>query len=355
MKSSFWLNKKVFITGQSGFKGGWLSLWLQSLGAEVTGFSLPPPTSPNLFEAANVADGMTSIIGDIRDEGHLTKAIKDSGAEVVIHMAAQALVRKSYIDPVETYAINVMGTVNLLNAVRQCTTVKAVVNVTSDKCYENKNSDVPFVESDPMGGYDPYSNSKGCAELVTNAFASSYFNHKHYSEHGIALASARAGNVIGGGDWAEDRLLPDIFRAIADDQTVIIRNPNAIRPWQHVLEPLSGYLTLAKNLYLSGTKYSGGWNFGPQEEDTKTVGWMVDEICQQWANNASWQISEGEHPHEANYLRLNSNRAKSLLHWHSYWDTKQAIDYSVSWQKAYLNGDDMREFSLEQISNFREL
>jgi CDP-glucose 4,6-dehydratase len=354
VSNSFWHGKKVFITGHTGFKGSWLSLYLQSLGAEVTGLSLLPPTQPSLFEAAKVANGMNSLIGDIREPNIIFSALKKSEAEIVIHMAAQSLVRRSYINPVETYATNVMGTVNVLDAVRHCSSVRAVVNVTSDKCYDNKESPEPFIESDPMGGYDPYSNSKGCAELVASAFANSYFNKKNYADHGVALASARAGNVIGGGDWAEDRLLPDIFRAIGHSRPVVVRNPNAIRPWQHVLEPLSGYLLLAENLFVHGSKHTGGWNFGSADQDAKEVGWIVEKICRQWGKGASWLLDEGEHPHEASLLRLSSKKASTLLNWHPRWELNVAIENTVAWQQAYWQGDNMHTFSLNQIANFRK-
>jgi CDP-glucose 4,6-dehydratase len=248
-----------------------------------------------------------------------------------------------------------MGTVNVLDAVRRCNTIRAVVNVTSDKCYENKGSIEPFNENDPMGGYDPYSNSKGCAELVSHAFSNSYFNFNNYSEHGVALASARAGNVIGGGDWAKDRLVPDIFRFIENRQPIIIRSPNSIRPWQHVLEPLSGYLTLAQNLYQRGHEFVGGWNFGPVEQDAKAVHWIVDKICQDWGEDATWQSTVGEHPHEAILLRLDSRKAKSLLNWHPFWGLEVALEKTILWQQAFQRGENMRDVTLDQITNFREL
>ena len=271
MNPSFWRSKKVFFSGHTGFKGSWLCLWLQQLGAEVTGYALAPPTSPSLFEVAHVAQGMKSLCGDIRDGAALAKAMREAVPDIVIHMAAQPLVRRSYLDPVETYSANVMGTVHLLEAVRQTQSVRAVVNVTSDKCYENKEWVWGYRESDPMGGFDPYSNSKGCAELVTAAYRNSFFNPAKYSEHHVALASVRAGNVIGGGDWAEDRLIPDILAAFEKSQPVVIRNPHAIRPWQHVLEPLAGYLQLAQKLYEDGATYAEGWNFGPNDEDAQPV------------------------------------------------------------------------------------
>ena len=274
--ADFWRGRRVFLTGHTGFKGGWLALWLQRLGADVTGYALDPPTTPSLFAVARVGAGMRSIINDIRDAETLAQAMREAQPEIVIHMAAQPLVRYSYQAPVETYATNVMGTVHLLEAVRQTDSVRAVVNVTSDKCYENREWVWGYRENEPMGGYDPYSNSKGCAELVTAAYRNSYFNPAQYSQHGVALASARAGNVIGGGDWAEDRLIPDILRAIAAGEAVNIRSPHAIRPWQHVLEPLSGYLLLAQRLIEDGPAHAEGWNFGPSEEDARPVQWIVE-------------------------------------------------------------------------------
>ncbi|MBU1775020.1 MAG: CDP-glucose 4,6-dehydratase, partial [Gammaproteobacteria bacterium] len=299
VNATFWRGKKVFMTGHTGFKGGWLSLWLQSMGAQVTGFALLPPTIPSLFEVADVAQGMTSIIGDIREAESLAKAVREAAPEIVIHMAAQPLVRYSYANPVETYSTNVMGTVHLLEAVRQTPSVRAVVNVTSDKCYDNKEWVWGYRENEAMGGFDPYSNSKGCAELVASAYRNSFFNPEKYHEHKVALASVRAGNVIGGGDWAADRLIPDILRAISDNKPVVIRSPHAIRPWQHVLEPLSGYLLLAEKLYEQGIAYAEGWNFGPNDEDAKPVQWIVERLTEQWGDGASWLLDGGEHPHEA--------------------------------------------------------
>ena len=351
---SFWRGKKVFLTGHTGFKGSWLSLWLQQLGAEVTGYALQPPTNPSLFEVANVVQGMKSIIGDIRDGAALAKAMCEAAPDIVIHMAAQPLVRRSYLDPVETYSTNVMGTVHLLEAVRQTQSVRAVVNVTSDKCYENKEWDWGYRENEAMGGFDPYSNSKGCAELVTAAYRSSFFNPAKYAEHEIALASGRAGNVIGGGDWAADRLVPDILRAISENRPVVIRNPQAIRPWQHVLEPLSGYLQLAQKLYEEGAAYAEGWNFGPNEEDAKPVRWIVERLTRQWGDGANWKLDQAEHPHEAHYLKLDCSKAKMRLDWHPRWSLSKALEYIIVWHKALQQNQDMREFSLRQIAAFEE-
>ena len=342
----------MFLTGHTGFKGSWLSLWLQQLGAEVTGYALQPPTNPSLFDVANVAQGMKSIIGDIRDGAALSRAMREAAPDIVIHMAAQPLVRRSYVDPVETYSTNVMGTVHLLEAVRQTTSVRAVVNVTSDKCYDNKEWVWGYRESEPMGGFDPYSNSKGCAELVTSAYRNSFFNPAKYSEHHVALATGRAGNVIGGGDWADDRLIPDILRAISAGQPVVIRSPHAIRPWQHVLEPLSGYLQLAQRLYEDGVAYAEGWNFGPNDEDAKPVQWIVERLTQQWGDGASWQLDGGDHPHEAHYLKLDCSKAKMRLHWHPRWHLEHTLEMIVAWQRAWLAKDDMRKVTLEQIKQF---
>lgn len=353
MNAAFWRGKKVFMTGHTGFKGSWLSLWLQQMGAQVTGFALQPPTSPSLFEVASVAQGMVSIIGDIRDGEALSKAMRAAAPDIVIHMAAQPLVRYSYVNPVETYSTNVMGTVHLLEAVRQTPSVRAVVNVTSDKCYENKEWVWGYRENEPMGGFDPYSNSKGCAELVASAYRNSFFNPAEYDEHKVALASVRAGNVIGGGDWAKDRLIPDILRAISDGKPVVIRSPHAIRPWQHVLEPLSGYLLLAQKLYEQGVEFAEGWNFGPNDEDAKPVQWIVERLTQQWKDGASWQLDGGNHPHEAHYLKLDCSKARMRLHWRPRWHLEHTLKVIVAWQRAWLAKQDMRCFTLQQIEQYQ--
>lgn len=351
----FFREKKIFLTGHTGFKGSWLSLWLQLLGAKVTGYALRPPTKPSLFEVAKVAQGMTSVIGDIRDAEALNKAMCDAAPDIVIHMAAQPLVRHSYENPVETYSTNVMGTVNLLEAVRQSPSVRAVINVTSDKCYDNKEWVWGYRESEAMGGFDPYSNSKGCAELVTSSYRDSYFNPSTYNhKHAIALASARAGNVIGGGDWAADRLIPDILRATSDNKPVVIRSPHAIRPWQHVLEPLSGYLLLAQRLYEQGVDFAEGWNFGPNDEDAKSVQWIVKRLTDQWGDGASWQLDGGDHPHEAHYLKLDCSKAKMRLHWQPRWNLEYALEMIVAWQLAWLAKQDMRRFTLKQIEQYMQ-
>ena len=352
MNPAFWEGKLVLITGHTGFKGSWLSLWLQSMGAKVVGYALAPPTNPSLFEVAHVGFGMTSVIGDIRDLAHLQAVLTEHQPEIVIHMAAQPLVRYSYLEPVETYSTNVMGTVNLLEAVRHTKSVKAVVNVTSDKCYENREWDWGYRENEAMGGYDPYSNSKGCAELVTAAYRNSYFSAEKYQEHGVAIGSGRAGNVIGGGDWAEDRLIPDMMRAITSGQPVSIRNPHSIRPWQHVLEPLSGYLLLAQKLYEEGPAFAEGWNFGPNDDDAKPVEWILDYLTMAWGEGASWKLDGGNHPHEAHYLKLDCSKAKSRLQWLPRWTLAKAIVQICVWHKTHLAGSDMRAMCLDQIKQY---
>jgi CDP-glucose 4,6-dehydratase len=355
MAANFWTGKKVFVTGHTGFKGSWLSLWLQILGAEVVGYSLTPPTSVNLFELANVADGMTSIVGDIRDLAALKQAIHTYQPDIVIHMAAQALVRESYSNPVDTYAVNVMGTVNVLEAVRYASSVRAVVTVTSDKCYDNREWVWGYRENDPMGGKDPYSSSKGCAELVVTAYGHSFFNPADYSQHGVAVASVRAGNVIGGGDWAKDRLIPDILNSWLSGKQVVIRNPQAVRPWQHVLEPLNGYLILAEKLFTQGYVYGGGWNFGPNESGVKTVSWIIQHLQQLWGTDASWIQDTGVQPHEANLLTLDCSKARTKLDWEPKLDLPTALAWIVDWTKAWHQGDDMKQKSQSQIQQFIEI
>lgn len=352
VNKKFWKGKKVFLTGHTGFKGSWLSLWLQNMEANVTGYAFEPQTNPSFFVKAGVEQGMQSITGDVRDLESFKQAMSEACPDIVIHMAAQALVHYSYTNPVETYATNVMGTVNLMEAVRATDSVRAVVNITSDKCYENKEWPWGYRENEPMGGYDPYSSSKGCAELVTAAYRNSYFNPDNYDDHGVAVASARAGNVIGGGDWALDRLIPDMIRAIQKEEPVIIRSPKAIRPWQHVLEPLAGYLKLAENLYNNGCDFCGGWNFGPSNSDTKTVEWIIEHMTQAWGPTASWKLDKNVQPHEASYLSLDSSKARMELKWQPSWNIEQTIEKIVEWHKADEQGVDMREFSLTQINDY---
>ena len=352
MNATFWRGKRVLMTGHTGFKGSWLSLWLQSMGAQVVGYALAPPTTPSLFDVAEVGKAMASIIGDIRDLEKLRAVFTEHKPEIVIHMAAQPLVRYSYIEPVETYSTNVMGTVNLLEAVRSTPSVKAVVNITSDKCYENREWVWGYRETEAMGGYDPYSSSKGCAELVASAYRNSYFHPDKYQQHGVAIASARAGNVIGGGDWAGDRLIPDILRAIMQGTPVNIRSPHAIRPWQHVLEPLAGYLQLAQKLYIDGTAFAEGWNFGPNDEDAKPVQWIVENLTAAWGEGASWKLDGGVHPHEAHYLKLDCSKAKIQLGWQPKWHLDTTLDAIVEWHRAHRDGKDMRTLSLRQIQHY---
>lgn len=353
MTPSFWSGKRVFLTGHTGFKGAWLSLWLQQLGAELTGYSLQPPTQPSLFDKAGVDREMRSIIGDIRDGVGLMSAVREAAPDIVIHMAAQPLVRRSYADPVETYSTNVMGTVHLLEAVRQCDGVRAVVNVTTDKCYENREWLWPYRENEAMGGYDPYSSSKGCAELVTAAFRNSYFNANDFAQHQVALASARAGNVIGGGDWAQDRLVPDIMAAFAREEPVLIRNPHAVRPWQHVLEPLRGYLTLAERLFTGGSSYAEAFNFGPREDDAQSVEWIVRNIAAKWGDTAVWGVDSGSHPHEASFLRLDISKASHHLNWRPVLNLDTALQLTVDWTRADLESKDLRVLTLAQINDYQ--
>ena len=351
----FWRGKRVLITGHTGFKGGWLALWLESLGATVAGYSLAPPSDPNFCDVVRVEKNIAAIRSDVRDLKALRRCLTQANPEIIFHLAAQALVRPSYMDPVDTYSSNVMGTVNLLEAVRGATGVRAVVIVTSDKCYENRERSAGYKEGEPMGGYDPYSNSKGCAELVTAAFRNSFFNPDAYARHRVAVASGRAGNVIGGGDWARDRLIPDMIRAIVADQPLRIRSPNAIRPWQHVLEPLGGYLVLARRLYEDGPEFDGGWNFGPRDEDTKTVKEIVDEATRQWGDGARWEQDGGDQPHEALYLKLDCSKARTLLNWRPKLDVATALAWTVEWYKSWRSGADLRGLSLRQISNYSKM
>ncbi|MFC1512826.1 CDP-glucose 4,6-dehydratase [Thermodesulfobacteriota bacterium] len=345
---SFWYGKRVFITGHTGFKGSWLSLWLRLAGAEVIGYSLPPVDELNLFEVAHIADCMTSIIGDIRDMGNLENVIRKYKPEIVIHMAAQALVRPSYEDPVGTFSTNVMGTVALLEAARKEKTVRVVINVTSDKCYENKDYKRGYREDDPMGGHDPYSCSKGCAELVTDAYRRSF-----YEKHGIGLSSVRAGNVIGGGDWSQDRLVPDIMKSIVQKKPVAIRNPHAVRPWQHVLEALGGYLLLTEKMWDSGQKFAEGWNFGPNDESAKPVSWIVDHLCRKYDEGAKWKTDNREHPYEAHFLKLDCRKAKAYLDWTPKLALDEALNWVVEWYRAYQEGQDMKTVTEEQILRYK--
>lgn len=355
---NFYAGKRVFITGHTGFKGSWLCLWLHKLGAEVTGYALEPPTDPSLFELCGVNKFVHSIISDVREFKALKLAILKAQPEIVIHMAAQSLVRDSYANPVETYEINVMGTVNLLEAIRKSSGIRAIVNVTTDKCYENREWIWGYRENEPLGGYDPYSSSKACSEIVTTAYTRSFFNVDNYSSHRVAVASVRAGNAIGGGDWGKDRLLPDCFRSLLSGHKILIRNPEAIRPWQHVLEPLSGYLLLAKRLYEKGPPYVGAWNFGPFDKDAKPVEWLVRRICEIWGGSADYEVTHGNHPHEAHYLKLDCSKARAVLDWHPRWCLETAIDKVVEWYKAYETGENkegLRNICFQQIEEYSAL
>lgn len=354
-KSNFWKDKKVFVTGHTGFKGSWLSLWLKNLGADVTGFSLAPPTEINLFDLTSLKSEINSITGNILNFEKLRNAIKESKPEIVIHMAAQSLVRESYKDPILTYETNVMGTVNILETIRQIGGVKVVVNVTSDKCYENKEWLWGYRETDSMGGYDPYSSSKGCAELVTSAYRRSFFNSKDFDKHGLALSSARAGNVIGGGDFSQDRLIPDIVRAAINKEKLTIRYPHSIRPWQHVLEPLNGYLTLCEKLYKQPKDYCGSWNFGPSDFDIKPVSWILDKFTEYWEEKILFDIEKGEKPHEASLLKLDSSKSNMLLDFSPKLNIEKALSITVDWYKAYKNKEDMKNFTIEQIKYYEGL
>lgn len=343
----FWKGKRVLLTGHTGFKGSWLSIWLQRKGADVLGIALDPPTSPSLFQVARVAEGMQHKIIDIREYELLCEEFKRFEPEIVFHLAAQPLVRCSYRDPVDTYTTNVMGTVNLLEAVRQSKTVKAVVNVTTDKCYENREWIWGYRETEAMGGRDPYSSSKACSELVTSAYRESFLK-----ANGIPVATARAGNVIGGGDWAEDRLVPDVLAALTNNVPVEIRNPEAIRPWQHVIEPLSGYMKLAESLFNRKDEFAEAWNFGPNDEDAKPVNWIVNSLCEAWPYHSGWNVADGYQPHEAHFLKLDNSKARNKLGWKPKWGLKETLSLIVDWHKAWLNNEDMKTVCLDQIKKY---
>jgi CDP-glucose 4,6-dehydratase len=349
MNASFWRDRRVFVTGHTGFKGSWLCLILERLGAKVFGFALAPPTSPSLFALAGIDERICSFDGDVRRFTELRAAMRGCAPEIVIHLAAQPTVRQSYADPVTTYATNVMGTVHLLASVRETATARAVINVTSDKCYHNDGGRANFSEDAALGGRDPYSNSKACSELVTEAFRKSYFDSR--TSH-VAVATARAGNVIGGGDWAADRLIPDAIRACIAGKPVAIRNPAAVRPWQHVLEPLIGYLSLAERLWHGGAEFAEGWNFGPDQDDATPVHAIVDRVTEMWGNGASWHFSDGEHLHEANCLRLDCTKARGRLGWRPRTDLDLALRWTVDWYKRWSAGDDAGELCHEQIDRF---
>lgn len=348
VNAQFWRGRRVLVTGHTGFKGSWMSLWLQALGAELTGLALEPNTRPSLFEEAQVGSGMRSIVGDIRDASLVERVMREARPEVVIHMAAQPLVRYSYEAPVETYATNVMGTVHVLEAVRRTPEVRAVVNVTTDKCYDNREWVWGYREDEPMGGHDPYSSSKGCAELVSASYRRSFLQ-----QAGIFLATARAGNVIGGGDWAADRLVPDILRGFEHGEVVPIRRPLAVRPWQHVLEPVRGYLMLAELLHTRGAPYAEAWNFGPNDEDARPVSWIVERMAGLWGDDARWATDTGEHPHEAGYLKLDISKARARLGWRPSLRLDEALQLIVQWSRQRRDGADVRRLTLDQIAAYQ--
>jgi CDP-glucose 4,6-dehydratase len=355
LNHSFWKHRRVFITGHTGFKGSWLSLWLDAMGAQVTGYALEPPTEPSLFAQARVGECIRSIHGDVRDFAGLKSAIAECDPEVIIHMAAQSVVRYGYNEPVETYATNVMGTVHLLEAVRQLERPCVVLNVTSDKCYANQEWVWGYRESDPMGGHDPYSNSKGCSELVTSAYRDSYFSANAMSLSGIALASARAGNAIGGGDWTANQLIPDLIRAFMDRRPCRIRNPLAIRPWQFLLEPLHGYLLLCEKLAEEGSRFASGWNFGPAQSDAKPVSWIADTLTGAWGEGASWTHDGGRHPGEAQLLRLDTSKSMAGLGWYPVLPLGQGLEWIVEWYQAFRAGDDVQSLTRRQIERYEHL
>ncbi|MFH2066098.1 MAG: CDP-glucose 4,6-dehydratase [Pseudomonadota bacterium] len=355
MDDLFWHGKRVLITGHTGFKGGWLSLWLSLKGAIVTGYALKPPTDPSFFAKCRLDQCMTSVIGDIRDFEYLMSVAKQHQPEIVIHMAAQALVRPSYNNPIETYETNVMGTVNLLEVVRQLPGVKAVLIITSDKCYENREWEWGYREIDPMGGYDPYACSKGCAELITASFRNSYFSDSLYHDHGVALASARAGNVIGGGDWAQDRLVPDIWKSIEAGDSVQIRYPGTVRPWQHVLDPLHGYICLVEKLYNDGVEYAEGWNFGPDDSNCQPVLNLLKEFKHILGDRFNWSQDGNQHPHEAKMLKLDSSKARRRISWKPRLDLRTAIAWTIEWYRNSHHDSDIKGVSEKQIRTYEEL
>ena len=352
MNPEFWRARKVFLTGHTGFKGSWLSLWLQSLGAEVIGYALSPATQPNLYDLADVKKGMKSIQGDVLDLERLRRAVQEHKPEIVFHFAAQSLVRRSYDDPTGTYATNVLGTVHLLDAVRAAPSVQTVVIITSDKCYENRGDQRAYRESDRLGGADPYSSSKAAAELVTAAFRKSFFTPVK-GQTGTGVASARAGNVIGGGDWAADRLIPDVIRAVLEGRNLLVRHPHAIRPWQHVLEPLCGYLMLAERLWQQPDRFSESWNFGPEESETLPVSTLLECFSKLWGPGVSWQFDESAHPHEAQCLKLDCTKSKVELGWEPRWNLNSALEATVQWYKAHQSHQDVRRVAQEQIRSYQ--
>ena len=352
---TFWKNRRVFLTGHTGFKGSWLCLWLKTLGAKVTGYALEPPTEPSLFAQAGVARLMPSIRADIRDFSRLKAAINECRPDVVIHMAAQSVVRRGYDDPIETYSVNVMGTVHVFEALRQLQLRCVVVNVTSDKCYENQEWPWGYRENERMGGRDPYSNSKGCAELVTTAYRESFFPSPAFDSHGVALGSARAGNAVGGGDWTSNQLIPDLMRAFLAEEPCLIRSPSAIRPWQFVLEPLRGYLMLAERLAQDAPRFATGWNFGPIDDDAKPVAWIADTLVKSWGGAAKWIQDADQHPREAHFLKLDASRAKSCLGWQPVVHLESTLEWIVEWYRAFQSGSDLQRLTQQQIERYESL
>jgi CDP-glucose 4,6-dehydratase len=353
MDPQFWKGRKVFITGHTGFKGSWLSLWLRRLSAHVVGYSLPAPTTPSLYEVAEVASGMVSIVGDVRDYPRLRESLERHRPEIIFHMAAQSVVSLSYQDPIDTYSTNVMGTVNLLEAMRHIPGRATIVNVTSDKCYENEEWMWGYRETDRLGGYDPYSNSKACSELVTQAFSDSFFSAAG-KDPGRSIATARAGNVIGGGDWTRDQLVPTVVNAFREGRPAVLRNPHAVRPWQFVLDCLGGYMTLAEKMFLEGEGYAGPWNFGPHPDDTLTVRDLVERLISKWPGKASWVQDAGSHPHETSSLRLDTSKAVQQLGWKPRLVVTEALDWIVDWYARYFQGTQAKALCVEQIKRFEE-
>lgn len=354
INSDFWTGKNVLLTGHTGFKGSWLSLWLNKLGAHVYGFALAPDTDPSLFEQASIGELVNSHIANVRDAQALTLCVADIQPDVVFHLAAQPLVRKSFKEPADTFETNVMGTVNVLNAVRACSSVKAVVVVTSDKCYQNNEWHWGYRENEPLGGHDPYSASKACAELIVQSYRLSFMGQQGADVHSCPLASARAGNVIGGGDWSTDRLIPDVLSSVAQSQDVVLRNPNAVRPWQHVLEPLAGYLMLAERLFNDGQDWAEAWNFGPHDMDAKPVSWIADQLIKAIGSDSVCQHDSSTQPHEAQSLKLDCSKARQVLGWAPVWTLAECLDDIAQWHTAFLDGQDMRAVSLQTIARFEQ-
>jgi CDP-glucose 4,6-dehydratase len=349
LDTCFWRDRRVLVTGHTGFKGSWLSIWLNSLGARVTGLSLDPPSDPNMFDDANVGLLVDDRRADIRDCSELSRVVAEAAPEVLFHLAAQAIVRDGYRDPVGTFATNVLGTVHVLESMRHLPSIRAVVVVTSDKCYENDEAGRAFREGDRLGGHDPYSSSKACAELVTDSYRRSFLRHGH-----VAVSTVRAGNVIGGGDWARNRLLPDLIRGFAAAIPARIRNPRAVRPWQHVLEPLMGCLMLAERLFEGQRHFDRAWNLGPAPQDARRVQDVAERAAAAWGPEARWEIDVGDQPHEAGFLSIDSTDARETLRWRPHWSVERSIDETVAWYRAHARGEDMRSYTANQIRSYVE-